>query len=113
MNANLKLLLIFLDETDTSGDVPLYEAIVMHLRQLDIAGATVHRGIMGFGSHGKLHRKGLFGISDDRPVTITVADTEENIRKVLPEIQEMVEEGLVVLIDAEMIPLKPLDRNQG
>ena len=110
MSAQVKLLLIFMDETDTYKDVPLYEAIVKRLRQLDISGATVHTGIMGFGSHGKLHRKGLFGISDDRPVTIMVADTEENIRNVLPEIREMVEDGLFLLVDAEVIPLEPPDR---
>jgi uncharacterized protein len=109
MSPNVKLFLIFVDETDTYTGLPLYEAIVKRLRQLDISGATVHTGIMGFGSHGKLHRKGLFGISDDRPVTIMVADSEENIRKVVPEIQEMVEEGLLLMVDAEMIPLKPSD----
>ena len=113
MSAQVKLLLIFTDETDTYKDVPLYEAIVKRLRELDISGATVHTGIMGFGSNGKLHRKGLFGISDDRPVTIMVADSEENIRKVLHEIREMVEEGLFLLVDAEVIPLKSLDPSKG
>ena len=54
--------------------VTLYEAIVRRLRQLGIAGATAQAGIMGFGSHGKVHRKRLFGVSDDRPVMITVVD---------------------------------------
>jgi len=113
MSAQVKLLWIFMDETDAYENVPLYEAIVKRLRQRDISGATVHTGIMGFGSNGKLHRKGLFGISDDRPVTIMVADSEENIRRVLPEIGEMVEEGLLLMVDADMIPLKPPESIQA
>ena len=99
----MKLLLIFLDETDSFKDLPLYEAIVRRLQQLDIAGATVQRGIMGFGAHGRVHRKGLFGISDDRPVTISVVDDEERLREVLPEIRGMVQEGVLALLDAEVI----------
>ena len=80
-----------------------FEAIVRRIRQLGLAGATVHHGIMGFGSHGKVHRKRLFGVSDDRPVVITVVDTEQKVRDVLPEIRAMVKEGLVVLLDAEVV----------
>ena len=58
---------------------------------------------MGFGSHGKVHRRRLFGVSDDKPVTITVVDSEHKIREVLPEIRGMVKEGLVVLLDAEVV----------
>jgi PII-like signaling protein len=58
---------------------------------------------MGFGSHGKVHHKRLFGISDDKPVTITVVDNESLIRQVLPEIRGMVREGLMVLLDAEVV----------
>jgi PII-like signaling protein len=81
----------------------LYEAIVRRLRQLGVSGATVQTAIMGFGSHGKVHHKRLFGISDDRPVTITVVDNESLIRQVLPEIRGMVREGLMVLLDAEVV----------
>lgn len=104
MNAPAKLLVIFIDETDSWGNMPLYEAIVRRLRQLDIAGATVHVGIMGYGSHMRVHHKGLFGISDDRPVTISVIDNEEKLRQALPEIRPMVREGLVILLDAELVP---------
>ncbi len=104
MNASLKLLLIFVDENDVWGQVPLYEAIVRRLRQLDVAGATVQVGIMGFSQHSRIHRPGLFGIPDDRPVTISVVDKEEKLRQVLPEIRSMVQEGLLVLLDAEVIP---------
>ena len=104
MDPAAKLLLIYIDETDTWDQTPLYEAIVRRLRQLEVAGATVHVGIMGFGSHLSVHRKRLFGISDDRPVTISVVDSEERLRHILPEIRGMIREGLVVLIDAEVVP---------
>lgn len=98
-----KVLLIFVDETDTWEDLPLYEAIVRRLARAGMAGATVQTGIMGFGSHLKVHRKRLFGISDDRPVTITVVDAAEKIRGVLPVIKPLVTEGLMVLVDAEVV----------
>lgn len=103
MKPPVKLLLIFVDETDTWEDMPLYEAIVRTLRQRDISGATVHVGIMGFGGHMKVHHKHLFGISDDRPVTISVVDSEAKLREVAPELRSMVRDGLVILLNAELI----------
>jgi PII-like signaling protein len=103
MTAPVKMLLIYVDETDLWETGPLYEAIVRRLRQLGVAGATVQTGIMGFGSHGKVHHKRLFGISDDKPVMITVVDTEALIRQVLPEIRGMVREGLMAVLDAEVV----------
>jgi len=99
-----KMLLIYVDETDLWEARPLYEAIVRRLRQLGAAGATVQTGVMGFGSHGKVHHKRLFGITDDRPVMITVVDTEAKLRPILPEIRGMVREGLMVVLDVELIP---------
>jgi uncharacterized protein len=104
MDIPIKLLIIFVDETDRWDGLPLYEAIVRRLRQRHIAGATVHTGVMGYGSHLRVHHKGLFGVSDDRPVTISVVDSEPKLRQVLPEIRPMVKEGLVILLDAELIP---------
>ena len=104
MDTPIKLLVIFVDETDMWDGVPLYEAIVRRLRQLNIAGATVHVGVMGYGSHMKVHHKGLFGVSDDRPVTISVVDSTEKLRQILPEIRSMVHEGILILLDAELIP---------
>lgn len=103
MKPPVKMLLIYLDETDVYGTGPLYEAIIRRLRQLGVNGATAVAGIMGFGAHLKVHRKRLFGISDDKPVVITVVDSEGVIREVLPEIRGMVKEGLVVLVDVEVI----------
>ena len=105
MKAPVKMLLIYRRRDRSLGHAqPLYEAIVRRLRQLGIAGATVQRGIMGFGSHLKVHHKRLFGISDDKPVVISVVDNEpDTLRAILPEIRGMVKEGLMVLLDAEVI----------
>ena len=105
MNPPVKMLIIYVNESDVWGNAhtPLYEAIVRRMRQLELAGATVHTGIMGFGSHHKVHHKRLFGISDDRPVVITAVDNEAKLRKITPEIRHMAPEGLIVLVDAEFI----------
>ena len=101
----VKMLVIYVDETDMWENNTLYEAIVRRLRQLGMAGATVHHGIMGFGAHMKVHHKRLFGISDDKPIVITVVDNEHKIREILPEIKSMIKEGLIVLLDAEVIEI--------
>lgn len=105
IEAPAKLLLIFIDETDTWGQsrAPLYEAIVEKLYESGIDGATVHSGIMGFGANRRMHRKRLFGVTDDRPITITVIDTEAKLRAVLPKLSEMVVEGLLFLVDGEVV----------
>jgi PII-like signaling protein len=103
LTAPAKMLLIYLDETDLWHAQPLYEAIVRRLRQAGLAGATVTYGIMGYGSHRKVHHKRLFGISDDKPVTITVVDEEVRLRAIVPEIRGMVKEGLMVLMDVEVV----------
>src|SRR5438477_7060714 len=105
MNPPIKMLVIYVDETDIWQTGSLYEGIVRRLRQLGVAGATVHHGIMGFGAHMKVHHKRLFGISDDKPVVITVVDNETKIREILPEIKSMIKEGLIVLLDAEVIEI--------
>jgi PII-like signaling protein len=98
-----KMLIVYVDETDVWEDLPLYEAIVRRLVRLQVRGATVQAGIMGYGSNARVHRKRLFGVSDDRPVVISVVDSEEKLRGVLPEIRAMIKEGLVLLTDVEVI----------
>ena len=103
MNAPVKVLLLFVNEADTWHNRPLYQAVVERLHQLEIAGATAQTGLMGFGHHMRMHHKGLFGIADDRPVTVMVVDEETKLRAVLPELRMMVREGLIVLVDAEVV----------
>jgi uncharacterized protein len=99
----VKLLLIFVNEADRFHDRPLYQAILERLHQLGIAGATAQTGIMGFGHHMRMHHKGLFGIADDQPVTIMAVDDEDRLRGVFADLRAMVREGLMLLIDAELI----------
>ena len=96
-------LTIYLDETDTHGEVPLYEAVVRRMLQLNLSGATVQRGVMGYGRHGRVHRSRLFGVSDDRPVVITAVDEEGKIRQATDEIRPLLTEGLITLHEVEVI----------
>jgi PII-like signaling protein len=109
MHDPVKLLLLFVNETDTWHDLPLYQALVQRLHQLDLAGATAQTGVIGFGHHRHLHRRGLLGIPDDRSVTIMAVDNEAKIRASLPVVRTMVKEGLILLLDAELVadPAEP------
>src|SRR5581483_3719121 len=100
-----KMLLVFVDETDMWHQERLYEAIVRVLERHGIAGATVLNGIMGYGIHRRIHRKGLFGVVDNKPVTLVALDSEEKLRQALPVIRPMIRQGVVALMDAELIPL--------
>ena len=101
----MKMLTILIDENDTYGDLSLYEAICRRLVEMGAPGVTVQSGIMGFGANQRIHRKRLFGVPDDRPISIMVVDEEESIRgKILPVVRPMVTEGLVFLSDVEIIP---------
>jgi uncharacterized protein len=103
MTQSLKMLMIFLNEVDRVGDQPMYEVLMRRLRKRDVAGATMYYGTMGFGHHHRLHHKGLFGITDDRPITITVVDTESKIQALLPEVRSLVPGGLMLLLNAELV----------
>ena len=107
MHPPLKLLLLFVNEADVWHNRPLYQAIVERLHQLDIAGATSQAGLMGFGHHHRMHHKGLFGIADDRPITVMAIDEDAKLRAILPELRTMVREGLIVLVDAELVSDAP------
>lgn len=98
-----KMLMIFVDESERFEELPVYEAVLRRLVHLDIAGATVTTGVMGFGSHHRIHRKRLFGVSDDRPITIIVVDEEQKLRAALPEIRAVMKEGLIILVDVEVL----------
>ena len=103
MTTGAQQLLIYVDENDTHGEVPLYEAIVRKLVSLEAAGATVTAGIMGFGTPGRVHRKRLFGVSDDRPVIISVVDTPEKIEKIVTGVRPLVREGLMIVSNCTIV----------
>src|SRR2546428_9463748 len=92
-----KLLRIFIGESDRWHGKPLYEAIVEHVRREGLAGATVIRGIEGFGADSHLHTSRILRLSEDLPVVIEIVDTEERIDNVLPMIDEMVGEGMITV----------------
>ncbi len=94
-------LTIYLNEADMHGETPLHEDVVRRLQRLDVAGATVTHGMMGYGKHGKVHRKRLFGVTDDRPVVITAVDDESRIRPIIVELRAIVQEGLITLHEVE------------
>ncbi len=96
-------LTIYLNEEDRIGDVKLYEDIVRRLLHFEIAGTTVTRALMGYGRHGKMHKKRLFGISDDRPIVITAIDDETRIRPILNELKALLPEGLITLQEVEIL----------
>jgi PII-like signaling protein len=94
---------IYIGESDTWHGRPLYEAIVHLLRDRGLAGATVLRGIEGFGARQHLHTTRILSLSTDLPVLIEVVDQEDRIRAVLPEIDAMVGDGLVTLEKVEVL----------
>ena len=103
IESTAKMLRIYIGQDDQWEGKALYEAIVMKLRQMDVAGATVYKGVMGYGAQQRMHKSGFLGLSHDLPIMITVVDKEEKIRSVLPVLDEMVSEGLLVLSDVEVI----------
>ncbi len=97
------LLRIYISELKKSGPLPLYEAIVLKARERGLAGATVLRGPMGFGAHSRLHTAKILRLSEDLPVLIEIVDKEDKINAFLPELDKMVEEGLITLEKVRVI----------
>ena len=98
-----KVLRIFIGESDKYNGKPLHEAVVMKARELNLAGASVFRGIMGYGASSRIHSTKLLSISEDLPVTVEIVDTEENINKILPFLDETVKEGLITMENVNVI----------
>jgi len=92
-----RLLRIFIGESDRHDGRPLYRAIVDVLRAEGLAGATVLRGIEGFGKASKLHTAHILRLSDDLPIIIECVDSSENIEAILPKLDSMIEGGLVTM----------------
>ena len=105
------LLRILTGEDDRHNGVPVYELIVLKARELNMAGATVCMGIMGFGANSHLHSTKLLRLSGDLPVVIEIVDTEENINKLLPFIDEVMQGGIVTM--ERMRILRYMDRKES
>lgn len=97
------LLRIFVGESDKHGHIPLYEAIVSKARETGLAGATVLRGVMGFGRHSVMHTAKILRLSEDLPMIVEIVDSLEKIDGFLPLLDAMVLEGLVTLEQVRVI----------
>jgi PII-like signaling protein len=98
-----KMMRIYIGENDKWNGKPLYEGIVNGLRSNDIAGVTVYRGILGYGANRRIHKDATLSLSHDRPILLSVVDTEEKLKAFMPILDQMVQQGLVVLSDADVI----------
>ncbi|MFD7440069.1 DUF190 domain-containing protein [Streptomyces sp. NPDC059909] len=94
---------IIIGETDQWHHKPVYAEIVHRARKAGLAGASVFRGIEGFGASSLIHTQRLLSLSEDLPVAIVIVDSEQKVREFLPELDELVSGGLVILDDCEVI----------
>jgi PII-like signaling protein len=100
---NAMLLRIFIGEDDKTDGRPLYEAIVLKARELQLAGATILRGPMGFGHSSRLHTAKILRLSEDLPIVIEIVDSEEKIDAFLPQLEGMMSSGLVTLEKVQVL----------
>jgi PII-like signaling protein len=98
-----ELLRIFVGESDKCDGRPLYEVIVGSARERGMAGATVLRGVLGFGAHSRIHTAKILRLSEDLPVVIEIVDKPERIAEFLPVLDEMIDEGLITLEKVRVI----------
>lgn len=98
-----RMMRIYIGEADRWKDKPLHQALVEAMRANDIAGVTVYRGILGYGAHGRMHKDHALHLSHDCSIMLSVVDAEQKLQAFLPLVEQMVEEGLVVLSDVDII----------
>ncbi|MBN2327655.1 MAG: DUF190 domain-containing protein [Candidatus Omnitrophica bacterium] len=110
--AEAELLRIFIGESDKYNGRPLYEAIVMKAREMGMAGATVLRGLMGFGAHSRMHTHKVLRLSEDLPIIVEIVDKPERIQKLIPLLDDMIEEGCVTLEKVQVIAYRCNEEGQ-
>lgn len=106
------LLRIYLGDGDKHGHLPLYEAIVLKAREMHLAGATVLRSAMGYGSTSKLHTAKILQLSTDLPIVIEIVDLKEKIDLFLPVLDTIMQGGLVTLEPVQVLHYRP-HKNKG
>ena len=99
-----KMLRLHFGESDQYKGKPLYEAIVNRCKELKIAGATVFRGLEGYGESAEIHRHHV--IRKDQPIVVTIVDTEENLGRLIPEIEEMMDTGMIATSDVDYMRIE-------
>jgi PII-like signaling protein len=99
-----RLLRLHLGEADRYHGKPLYEAIVDRCKELRIAGATVFRGLEGFGETAEMHRHHL--MRKDQPIVITIVDTAENLARLIPEVEAMLDTGMIAISEVEALRIE-------
>jgi PII-like signaling protein len=104
------LLRIFIGESDKVGGRPLYEVIVELARKKGLAGATVLKGCLGFGANSRIHTTKILRLSEDLPMVIEIVDKPERIQELLPELDAMIQEGLVTLEKVRVIAYRHSER---
>ena len=100
------LLRVFIGESDKAGHRPLYEEIVLKAREAGLAGATVLRGVMGFGKHSILHTAKILRLSEDLPMIVEIVDSLEKVEAFVPTLDEMIKDGLVTIEKVRVIHYK-------
>ena len=103
IKAHAKRLRIYIGEADSWEGKSLYKALVLKAKELDLAGATVFQGCMGYGANSRIHTASLIDLSADLPIMIEIIDSAEYIEKFIPFLDKMVKEGMVTLDDIEVI----------
>jgi PII-like signaling protein len=97
------LLRVFIDENSRSEGRPLYEAIVRKARETGLAGATVLKGVMGYGAGSAIHTTKVLRLSEDLPMIIEIVDSRDKINLILPYLDEHVNEGLITMEEVSVI----------
>jgi PII-like signaling protein len=105
LKGKARLMRIYMGESDKWQGEPLHEAILKRLRLMDISGATVYRGILGYGAKGHTHKSHKLHMGHDYPVMVSVVDTEEKLNGVLDELESVMQDGIIVLSDVDVIRL--------
>jgi uncharacterized protein len=98
-----QLLRIFIGESDKWKGQPLYEAIILKAREMGIAGATMLRGLMGYGANSRIHTAKILRLSEDLPIIVEIVDGTDKISALLPIIQEMVGDGLITIENVHVL----------
>ncbi len=110
MEGEQLLMRVFVGEADKFEGRPLFQALVEMLRREKIAGATVLRGVVGFGAKSHLHTTHLLRLSQDLPMVIEVVDSEANIDRIMPQVDRMVRDGLVTMEPVRVVRYAPVSR---